>query len=298
MGINELPGTKYEIARRNRPSCLVSPFSLSRGSDPIPGDDFVRHHIFWDVFLGDISFYLVLEFVSSFSSRSYPPVRKRTDYCHMNMSTNMALKIRTRCYSFDQSVRKCDDRLVVNMMNKNYIIFPNSVVSTVLLLLCVKHHAHRNSKSKVYPLRCQDSGPPTRSYTAAAASAAVRCCCCCGLGTRTHTRTVPLTSGWRVYIHTTSRDTPSSLGCPASRPWHLPSHSDRAQTLRNTASYILLKRGFTATPARCWAALYGVGCLSVRAAKAVSLCVSRAPPLGMFVSCLGKRRDHSGRYRQ
>ena len=125
----------------------------------------------------------------------------------MNMSTNMALKTRTRCYSFDQSVRKCDGSIVVNMMNKNYIIFPDRVISTaVLLLLCVKHHAHRNSKSRVY------SEPPTRSYTAAAAGVAVRCCCCCcGLGTRTHTRTVPLTSGWRVYIHTTSRDTPSRL---------------------------------------------------------------------------------------
>ena len=67
---------------------------------------------------------------------------------------------------------------------------------------------------------------------------------------------------------------------------------------QKTTSYILLLRRFTATPARCWAALYGVGCLSVRAAKAVSLCVSRAPPLGMFVSCLGTRRDHSGRRRQ
>ena len=37
---------------------------------------------------------------------------------------------------------------------------------------------------------------------------------------------------------------------------------------------MLLQRGFTATPARCWAALYGVGCLSVRAAKAVSMCLS------------------------
>ena len=144
-----------------------------------------------------ISFYLVLEFVSSFSRRSYPPVRKCTDYCGMNMTTNMALKTRTRCYWFDQSVRKCDGSLVVNMMNKNCIIFPDRVISTVLLLLCVKHHAHRNSKSRVY------SGPPTRSYTAAAGGVAVRCCCCCGLGTRTHTGTVPLTSGWRVYIHTT-----------------------------------------------------------------------------------------------
>ena len=77
------------------------------------------------------------------------------------------------------------------------------MISTVLLyccsMLCVKHHAHRNSKIRVYPLRCQDSRPPTRSYTAAAAGVAVRCCCCCGLGTRTHTRIVRLTSGWRVY---------------------------------------------------------------------------------------------------
>ena len=62
-------------------------------------------------------------------------------------------------------------------------------------------------------------------------------------------------------IHTTSRDTPA--GCAASRPRHLPSHSDRAQTLRNTTSYPPLQRGFTATPARCWAALYNVGFVSV-----------------------------------
>ena len=65
-------------------------------------------------------------------------------------------------------------------------------------MLCVNHHAHRNSKSRVYPLWCQDSRPSTRSYTAAA-GVAVRCCCCCRLGIRTHTTTVPLTSGWRVY---------------------------------------------------------------------------------------------------
>ena len=134
---------------------------------------------------------MVLEFVSSFSSRSDPPVRKCTDYCGMNMSTNMAFKIRTRCYSFDQSFRKCDGSLVVNTMNKNYIVLPDRVISTAMFLLqCVKHLAHRNSKSRVY------SGPPTRSYTAAAAGVAVRCCCCCGLGTRTHTKTVPLASRW------------------------------------------------------------------------------------------------------
>ena len=150
----------------------------------------------------DNSFYLVLEFVSTFSSRLYTHGRKFTDYCGINMSTNMALKNRTRCYSFDQYVRKCNDSLVVDMINKNCNLFPDRMVSSVLLLLCVKHHAHHNSKSRVYPMRCQDSGPPTRSYTAAA-GIAVQCCCCCGLGTRTHTRTVPLTSGWRVYIHNT-----------------------------------------------------------------------------------------------
>ena len=131
---------------------------------------------------------------------------------------------------------------------------------------------HRNSKSRAYPLRCQDSGPATRSYTAAAADVFVRCCCCCDVGARTHTRTVPLTSGWRVYI---PRQGTHQAGCAASRPRHLPSHSDRAQTLRSATSYVPLQRGFTATPARCWAALYGVGCLSVRAAKR-SLYVSRA----------------------
>ena len=64
-----------------------------------PGDEALNYR---DVFLGDNSFYFVLEFVSSFSSRSYPTVRKCTDNCGMNMTTNMALKTRTRCYSFDQ----------------------------------------------------------------------------------------------------------------------------------------------------------------------------------------------------
>ena len=152
---------------------------------------------------------MVLEIFSSFSSRSYPPVRKCTDCCGMNMSTNIALKTRTRFYSFDQCLRKCNNSLVVNMMAKKSLYF-----RTGWYLLCYccseKHPAHRNSKSRVYPLRCQDSRTPTRSYTAAAA-VVVRCCCCCGLGTHTHT--VPLTSGWRVYIPRSSRDTRA-----ASRP--------------------------------------------------------------------------------
>ena len=144
---------------------------------------------------------MVLEFVSSFSSRSYPSFRKCTDYCGMNMSTNMASKTITRCYSSDKYVRKCNEPLVVIMIHKKSLYFRTK---GYLLCYCcrVKHPAHRNSKSRVYQLRCQDSGPPTPSYTGAAAAAgvAVRCCCCCGVGTRTHTRTMPLTAGWRVYI--------------------------------------------------------------------------------------------------
>ena len=138
---------------------------------------------------------MVSEFVSSFSSRPYPSVlcvkMYRLLWMNTSMSTNMALKTRARCHSFDQSVRTCNYRLVVNMMNQNGVTFPDGVISTAMFLLqCVKHLAHRNSKSRVY------SGPPTRSYTAAAAGVAVRCCCCCGLGTRTHTKTVPLASRW------------------------------------------------------------------------------------------------------
>ena len=83
---------------------------------------FCKAFNYWDVFIGNISFYLVLEFVSSFSSRSYPSVRKCTDYCcGMNMSTNMALKTRTRCYSFDQSVRKGNDRLLTFLTKKKNV---------------------------------------------------------------------------------------------------------------------------------------------------------------------------------
>ena len=112
----------------------------------------------------------------------------------------MALKTRTRCYSCDQALRKCKGILVLIRSTKlHYISGQSDIYRVTVLLLCVKHHAHRNSKSRVYRLRCQDSRPPTRSYTAAAAGVAVRFCCCYGLGTHTHTRTVPLTSGWRVY---------------------------------------------------------------------------------------------------
>ena len=48
----------------------------------------------------------------------------------------MALKTRTRSYSFDRYVRKGNDRQVLNMINNNCILFPDRVVSTELLLLC------------------------------------------------------------------------------------------------------------------------------------------------------------------
>ena len=175
-------------------------------------------------------------------------------------------------------------------MNKNCIIFPDRVVSTVLLLLC----------ETSCPPQQQEPGLPAAVPGLATTDAKLHCCCCWCCSPvllmlwfgHTHAHKNCASDLWVEGIQTTtSKDTPA--GCAANRPSHLPSRSDRAQTLRNTTSYILLQRGFTATPARCWAALYGVGCLSVRAAKAVSLCVSRTPPLGMFVLCLGKRRDHT-----
>ena len=131
----------------------------------------------------------------------------------MNMSTNIALKTRTRCSSFDQSVRKCNGSLVINMITKIAIYF-RTEWHLLCYCGCVKHPDHRDIKNRVYPLRCQDSRPPTRSYTAAAGGVAVRCCCCCGLGTRTHKNCA--SDLWVEGIQTTSRDTPA--GCAASRP--------------------------------------------------------------------------------
>ena len=129
----------------------------------------IRDRNYWDVFLGDISFYLVVEFVLSFSSRSYPSVRKCTDCSGMNMSTNMALKTRTRCYYFDQSVRKCNDHLVFIMMNKNGITFPDGVVSTtVFLLLC----------ETSCPPQQQEQGLPAAVPGLGTTDAKLHCCCC------------------------------------------------------------------------------------------------------------------------
>ena len=119
------------------------------------------------------------------------------DYQHGIKNPNTVLLVRP-------NVRKCNERLAVNMINKKCITFPDRVASTVLLLLCETSCPPQQQEQGF--TRC---GARTRDHRREAplllllvfaAGVAVRCCCCCGLGTRTHTRTVPLTSGWRVYI--------------------------------------------------------------------------------------------------
>ena len=95
-------------------------------------------------------------------------------------------------------------------MVKNGITFPDIVVSTVCCF-CVKHPAHRHSKSRVYPLRCQDSGPPTRSYTAAAAG-----WCCSPVVLlmwfrHTHAHKNCASDLWMRGIQNTSKDAPGTL---------------------------------------------------------------------------------------
>ena len=117
-----------------------------------------------------------------------------------------------------------------------------------------------------------------REATAAAAGVVVRCWCCCGLGTRTHTKPVPVTSGWTVYTYIrrgTRRQSSDSE-----------KHNDPHTTAgkhRHTSKVLCraLRRR-----------------LSERPSFKSGLSVSRAPPLGAFVSRLGKRRDQSDRHRQ
>ena len=144
------------------------------------------------VLLGIRGIFELLKQVISPCPKTYRSLRYEYEYQHCIKNPNTD-------FSFGQYVRKCNDSLVVNMMAIFFLHFRTEWYLLLCYCCCVKHPAHRNSNSRVYPLRCQDSRPPTRSYTAAAAGVAVRYCCCCGLGTRTHTRTVPLTSGWRVY---------------------------------------------------------------------------------------------------
>ena len=158
-----------------------------------------------DVFLRDIAFYLISEAFSSFSSRSYPPVRK---YCDMNMTTNMALKTRTRCYSFDQSVRKCNDRLVINMINKTSLYLRTEWYR--LCYCCCETSC---------PPQQQEQGLPSAVPGLETTDTKLHCCwwwCCSPVLLllwfgRTHAHKNCASDLWVEGIHTTSRDTPSRL---------------------------------------------------------------------------------------
>ena len=131
----------------------------------------------------------------------------------MNMSTNMALKTRTRCYSFHQSVRKCNGSLSINMMNQKGITFPDRVVSTVLLLLC------RTS----CPPQHQEQGLPAGVPGLGTTDAKLHCCCCwCRSPVllllwfgHTHAHKNCASDLWVEGIHTTSRDTHQQGAQPA-----------------------------------------------------------------------------------
>ena len=133
----------------------------------------------------------------------------------MNTSTNIALKTRTWCYSFDKCLRKCNNSLVVNMIAKKIIILPDRAIFTVLLLLC----------ETSCPPQQQEQGLPAAVPGLANTDAKLhccRCCCCCSpvllllwFGhTHEHKNCAP--DLWVEGIHTTSRDTPAR--CAASRP--------------------------------------------------------------------------------
>ena len=128
-------------------------------------------------------------------------------YCGMNMSTNITSKTRTRCYSFDLFIRKCNDRLLVNMM-KNCIIFPDRVVSTVFLLLC----------KICCPPQQQDRGLPAAVPGLGTTDAKLHCCCCYCCSPvlllllwfgHTHAHKNCASDLWVEGVHATSRDTPS-----------------------------------------------------------------------------------------
>ena len=110
----------------------------------------------------------MLEFVSSFSTRSYPSVRKYTVYYGMNMSTNIALKTRTRCLSFDQSLRKCNDSLVVDMMNKIALYFRMECIYCVTAAVC----------ETSCPPQQQEQGLPAAVPGLGTTDAKLQCCCC------------------------------------------------------------------------------------------------------------------------
>ena len=84
-----------------------------------------------------------------------------------------------------------------------------------------------------------------------------------------------------------------TAGCAG--PDLYPLDSGRVQSASTTSH--ILQRGFTVTPARCWAALDGADSLERPSCKSRLSCLAGATS-HMFVFRLGKRRDHSGRHRR
>ena len=149
------------------------------------------------------------------------------------------------------------------------MIFPDRAVFIVLLLLC----------ETSCPPQQQEQGLPAAGPGLANTDAKLHCCCCCccccspvllllWFG-HTHAHKSYASDLWVQGIHTMSRETPSRL---SSKQALTSTVSQRQSADSENHNYLhTLKQGFTATPARCWAVLYGVGCPSVRAAKSVSL---------------------------
>ena len=151
------------------------------------------------------------------------------------------------------------------MITQNGITFPDGQSGTAVVqqLLCELLRTLRVlPTARVGFTRCGARTRDHRREPTAAAAGVVRCCCCYG---HTHAHKTSASDLWQR-VYTIRRGTQQA----AQALKYIPSDSDRAQTPRSTISHILQLR-FTATPAMCWAAFYGIDCLSVPAAKAVGL---------------------------
>ena len=146
------------------------------------------------------------------------------EYLHDIKNQNTVLLLRPTRYGNSMPIL-----WLISALRFNYISVQVGTAVALLLvceLLKGRYMSCPPQEYRVYPLRHQDSGPPTRSYYTASAGVVVRCCCCWGLGARTHTKPAP--DLWVEGINTTPGDTHSRL----RRPGHLPSHSDRAHDFR------------------------------------------------------------------
>ena len=187
------------------------------------------------------------------------------------------------------------------MKTQNGITFPDRVVLLLLLfyvvlLLC----------GKSCPPRHQEKGLPAAAPGLGTTDAKLHCCCwCCWCCSpvlpllwfgHTYAHKSCASDLWVQGIHTMSRETPSRLRSKQaltstasqcqSRLWEtqLSTHPKAAGIHRDTSKVLgrPLRRRLSERPS-----------CKIR----LSMSLARAP-LGMFVSCLGNRRDHSGRRRQ